>query len=90
MLIEQPAAYMDYLSAMYKRTDRRFTLTHLLGAVKREYGRVRYLQAEQGRSAQERIIYDRNAATYQTLHNLIVVARLRAGEGENDYSSQSG
>jgi hypothetical protein len=79
-LIKQHATHMEHLSAMYKRTDRRFSLTHLLGAVKREYGRVRYLQTEQGRSAQERIIFDRTAATYQTMQNLVVVARRRAGE----------
>jgi hypothetical protein len=79
-LIHKHAAHMEHLSIMYKRTDRRFSLTHLLGAVKREYGRVRYLQTEQESTPKERIIYDRTAATYQTMQNLVVVARLRAGE----------
>src|ERR671933_826836 len=42
-LIKQHTAHMDYLVVMYKRTDRRFRLTHLLGAVKREYGKLRYV-----------------------------------------------
>jgi hypothetical protein len=79
-LIHKHTAHMANLAVIYKRTDRRFSLTHLLGAVKREYGSVRYMQAEQGRSAKERIIYDRTAATYQTMHNLVVVALRRESE----------
>jgi hypothetical protein len=53
MLIEQHAAHLDYLSGMYQRTHRRFSLTHLLGAVKREYGTLRYLPEEQTRTDEE-------------------------------------
>jgi hypothetical protein len=78
MLVKQHAAYRYYLSVIYKRTDRRFSLSHLLGAVKREYGRMLYLRQEKGRTDKERIIYDWNAATYQTMQNLVVVSLLQA------------
>ena len=78
-LVTKHAAQMDYLAAVYPRTRPQYSLTHLLGAVKREYGRVVYLQQEEGRSAEDRIIYAYTAAIYQTMQNLVVVARQRAG-----------
>jgi hypothetical protein len=81
-LIAKHTAFLKQLFNRYPRTNPYFSLTHLLGAVKREYGRVRYLQKEEGRTAKERIIFAERAATFQTMQNLVVVARLRAGEKE--------
>ena len=52
---------------MYQRTDQCFSLTHLLGAVKRDYGSVRYVQAEQGRTANERTSSATDAQTDQAM-----------------------
>jgi hypothetical protein len=81
-LLAKHTDYLNQLAGRYPGTPPRFSLTHLLGAVKREYGKVRYLQEEAGRTAKERVIFAERAATYQTMQNLIVVARLRAGEQE--------
>ncbi len=68
---------MDYLVVMYKRTDRRFRLTHLLGAVKREYGKLRYVPPAPGNTAVERVSSAAAAQPSQPLQARVTFAILR-------------
>ena len=62
-----------------------FTLTNVLGAVKREYAKMLFLRDQEGLAEEERGEYAGQVRTYQTTREVVSLAILReeaAGTGD--------
>ncbi len=72
--------YHQYLRALPRHPtapDQTFTLSHVVGAVKREYAKWQYLRDEQAALGEDTSGSERWVATYQTVYALASLAVLR-------------
>jgi hypothetical protein len=84
LLQEQHLTYMDFLTHTHRRTDPRFSLRELGGAVQREYARAKFLYAEPGRTDMEQEEYALAMDVYQRMQALVTLAILSHDGGEKD------
>ncbi len=72
--------YLQFLQVIYRNPaapQATFTLTNVLGAVKREYAKMLFLRDQEGLAAEERREYAGQVRTYQTMQALVSLAILR-------------